>query len=276
VAFSMVFGIILILIFDISCTRGQPPEETDNLQSVSDSMKEKPKVASVVPTTEASLVRRSRIVLNSIVFNFTGSMQRESIDLSSTMVFASYGIGVVSIGYLIAAINFSAVVWIALFTEFTKKGAFLDPPYVLVYYAAACLICGVFFFNYGPWWMFFSADCVCFTMTTAGIGISNGIATNAGIPDTNYSKDSFTAYRAQTTAGARFLSGPVARGAIYWSGRNGYGCVMAFFLVISLYNNFVQRDCFLDKSDGISEEEAQMNGVKRSGESEMISKVYGK
>merc|ERR1719456_832237 len=93
VAFSMVFGILLIIIFDISCTREQPVEDTDNLKSVASSLKEKPKVDLVVPTTEASLARRASIVLN-----FTGSMQRESIDLSSTMVFAGYGIGVVAIG----------------------------------------------------------------------------------------------------------------------------------------------------------------------------------
>jgi len=265
VAFSMCFGVALIIIFDVSCCRENPSEDADALKSVADTLKEKPKVTLVVPTTEASLSRRASIVLNSIIFNFTGSMQRESIDLSSTMVFADYGIGVVVIGYLIAAINFSAVVWIAFFTEFMKKGSWLDPAHLIVYYNVACCISGLFFFNWGTWWTFFAADCVCFSMTTAAIGISNGIATNAGIPDSHYSKDSFTAYRAQTTAGARFLSGPVARGAIYWTGRTGYAIMFAFFLVISFYNNWVTRSCFLDKSDGHSEEDAQMNGVKRDG-----------
>jgi len=265
VAFSMAMGVALIVIFDVSCCRSNPAEDADTLKSVADTLKEKPKVTLVVPTTEASLARRASIVLNSIVFNFTGSMQRESIDLSSTMVFAGYGISVVGIGYLIAAINFSAVVWIAGFTEFMKKGTWLDPAHLIVYYNVACCISGIFFFNWGTWWTFFAADCVCFSMTTAAIGISNGLATNAGIPDSHYSKDSFTAYRAQTTAGARFLSGPVARGAIFWTGRTGYAIMFAFFLIISMYNNIATRTAFLDKSDGHSEEDAQMNGVKRDG-----------
>jgi len=263
VAFSMVTGLLMILIFDVSCTREQPPEK---IEESSDSDKDKPKVEQiVVPTTEASLSRRASIVLNSIVYNFSGSMQRESIDLSAGMVFAGYGLSVTTIGYFIGLINFSAVVWIAGITEFMKKGGMLDPAHLMVYYSIACLFSGIFFFNVGGWVTFMIADCICFTATTAAIGISNGLATNAGIPDSHYSKDSFTAYRAQTTAGARFLAGPVARGAIYWTGRTGYGLVMAFFLCISYYNNWKTRDCFLDKSDGHSEEEAQMNGSKRGG-----------
>merc|ERR1719197_1519055 len=162
-----------------------------------------------------------------------------------------------------------------------KKGGPLDPAHLIVYYNIACCISGIFFFNFGTWWMFFIADCICFCYTTAAIGISNGMATNAGIPDTHYSKDSFTAYRAQTTAGARFLSGPCARGAIYWTGRNGYGIMMAGFLAVSFYNNWMTRKCFLvkdpegEEKNGVSEEQAQMNGVKRVGENEMIKQVYG-
>merc|ERR1719197_840672 len=55
VAFSMVFGIALILIFDVSCTRGQPPEAADALKSVKDTDEAKENQAIVVPTTEASL-----------------------------------------------------------------------------------------------------------------------------------------------------------------------------------------------------------------------------
>jgi len=265
VAFSMLFGLVLIVIFDVSCTRGQPPEDTDDLKTVSKDLKDKPKEVITVQTTEESLGRRASIVLNSIIYNFSGSMQRESIDLSSTMIFATYGIDVVAIGYLIAAINFSPVAWIAVFTEFMKKGTWLDPAHLLVYYSYLCLFSGIFFFNFGPWWTFFIADCICFCMTTAAIGISNGIATNAGIPDTHYSKDSFTAYRAQTTAGARFLSGPVARGSVYFFGRNGYALQFLFWLFISQYNNVRTRQCFLEKDSttGYSEEDAQMNGVKR-------------
>lgn len=267
VAFCMFFGLVLIVLFDISCCREQPPEDSDDLKTVSKELKEAPKQTIVVQTTEASLARRASIVLNSIIYNFSGSMQRESIDLSSTMIFAFYGIDVITIGYLIAAINFSPVAWIAIFTEFMKKGTWLDPAHLLVYYSYLCTISGIFFFNWGPWWTFFTADCVCFCMTTAAIGISNGIATNAGIPDTHFSKDSFTAYRAQTTAGARFLSGPVARGSVYFFGRNGYAVQFLFWLAISQYNNWRTRHCFLEKDadSGYSEEDAQANGVKRGG-----------
>jgi len=192
-------------------------------------------------------------------------MQRECIDLSASMIFAQYGIENVGVGYLIAMINFSPVVWIAVFTEFMRRGGWMDPAHLLVYYAWACLVSGIFFFNFGTWWMFFIADCVCFCMATAGVAIATGISTNAGIQDTHYSKNSFTAYRSQVTAGARLIAGPVARGSIFYFGRNGYAIQMAFWLIIFMYNNVTIRSCFLDKSDGYSEEDAQAKGVKRGG-----------
>ena len=78
------------------------------------------------------------------------------------------------------------------------------------------------------WWMFLIADCVCCCMATAGVAIATGISTNAGVPDTHCSKDSFTACRGQVTALARLLTGPGARGSIYYCGQNGYATQMAF------------------------------------------------
>jgi len=234
VAACAVGGFLLNIGFTMTMTRKEPPASTIGVAAAKSQAGAAPGQVPVL--TDHQEAKQKSIVLNGLIFNFTGSMVRESIDLASTMIFTSYGLGFGIIGYLIAAINFSSVIWIQLVTQHMKEGGWFDPRYLIVNYSIVCCICGLFFFHFGPWWLFLAADCICFTATTAGIGIANGVATNNGIPGTWYSKENFTAQRAQMTAAARFLAGPVSRGAVAWTGQTGYALIMFLFLGTSMYN----------------------------------------